>query len=227
MFLSASELTRRGSPQLTASLDSVEELRRQAERLHLLNNIHRVLDQSMELEGVLDLILDRAFDTLSPGEALIYLKQTDGRRYQRVAQRSAGNLDADHLYSETLIREVAEKGMAALVMDTGIDPKMEDAQSILDLGVLSLVAAPLLDASGSLGMIALTSTLSTGTFSEDDLELLVSLASIAAMRIRNVALAEKAAEEGCGPRSPRGRAASGATDSGGLAAERLTRRRGL
>jgi len=194
MFLSASELTRRGSPQLTASLDSVEELRRQAERLHLLNDIHRVLDQSMELEGVLDLILDRAFDTLSPGEALIYLKQTDGS-YQRVAQRSAGNLDADHLYSETLIREVAEKGMAALVMDTGIDPKMEDAQSILDLGVLSLVAAPLLDASGSLGMIALTSTLSTGTFSEDDLELLVSLASIAAMRIRNVALAEKAAEE--------------------------------
>ena len=65
-FLSASELTQLGSPQLTASLDSVEELRRQAERLHLLNNIHRVLDQSMELEGVLDLILDSAFDTLSP-----------------------------------------------------------------------------------------------------------------------------------------------------------------
>jgi serine phosphatase RsbU (regulator of sigma subunit) len=194
MFLSASELTRLGSPQLTASLDSVEELRRQAEKLHLLNDIHRVLDQSMELEGVLDLILDRAFETLSPGEALIFLKQTDGS-YRRVAQRSAGNVDADHLYSETLIREVAEKGMAALVMDTGIDPKMEDAKSILGLGVLSLVAAPLLDASGSLGMIALTSTLSTGTFNEDDLELLVSLASIAAMRIRNVALAEKAAEE--------------------------------
>lgn len=193
-FLSASEFTRLGSPQLTASLDSVEELRRQAERLHLLNDIHRVLDQSMELKGVLDLILDRAFDTLSPEEALIYLKQPDGS-YQRAAQRSAAKVDAEHLYSETLIREVAEKGMAALVMDAGIDPKMADAQSILSLGVLSLVAAPLLDAEGSLGMIALTSTQGRSLFGEEDLELLVSLASIAAMRIRNVALAEKAAEE--------------------------------
>jgi predicted component of type VI protein secretion system len=63
-FLSASELTRLGSPQLTDSLDSVDELRRQAQRLHLLNDIHRVLDQSMRLRGVLDLILDRPFDTL-------------------------------------------------------------------------------------------------------------------------------------------------------------------
>jgi serine phosphatase RsbU (regulator of sigma subunit) len=191
--LSATELTQLGSPQVTASLDSVGELRRQAERLHLLNDIHRVLDQSMELAGVLDLILDRAFDALSPGEALIFLKQADGS-YRRAAQRSAGNLGAEHLYSETLIREVAEKGMAALVTDTGIDPKMAGAESILGLGVLSLVAAPLLDTTGSLGMIALTSKKST-RFGNEDLELLVSLASIAAMRIRNVALAEKAAEE--------------------------------
>ena len=193
-FLSASELTRLGSPQATASLDSVDALRRQAERLHLLNDIHRVLDQSMELEGVLDLILDRAFDTLSPGEALIFLKQSDGT-YERVAQRSADDLDAEHLYSETLIQEVAEKGMAALVTDMGVDSVFKPAQSIMAAGVMSLVAAPLLDAEGSLGMIALTSTSSTGLFNEEDLELLVSLASIAAMRIRNVALAEKAAEE--------------------------------
>ncbi len=193
-FLSASELTQFGSPSLTAQLDSVDELRGQAERLHLLNDIHRVLDQSMELEVVLDLILDRAFDTLSPEEALIYLKQPDGS-YRRAAQRSAGEVDAEHLYSETLIREVAEKGMAALVTDAGIDPKLAGAESILSLGVLSLVAAPLLDAEGSLGMIALTSSRGTNLFTEEDLELLVSLASIAAMRIRNVALAEKAAEE--------------------------------
>ena len=193
-FLSATELTQMGSRHNTASLDSVDELRRLADRLHLLNDIHRVLDESMELEGVLDLILDAAFDTLSPEEALVFLKQPDGT-YRRSAERSAAKVDADHLYSETLIREVAEKGMAALVTDTNLDPKMVGAESILSLGVLSLVAAPLLDTEGSLGMIALTSTQGRGLFTEEDLELLVSLASIAAMRIRNVALAEKAAEE--------------------------------
>ena len=193
-FLSASSLTRLGSPQLTASLDSVDELRRQAERLHLLNDIHRALSQSMELDKVLDFILDSAFETLHPEEALIYLGKPDGT-YYRAAQRTAGDVDAEHLYSTTLLREVAENGMAALVHDTGVDPKFADAQSMLSLGVLSLVAAPLLDAEGSLGMIALSSKQGTGIFDEEDLELLVSLASIAAMHIRNVDLAQRAAEE--------------------------------
>lgn len=193
-FLSASSLTRLGSPQLTASLDSVDELRLQAERLHLLNEVHRALSQSMELDKVLDLILDSAFETLHPEEALIYLSRPDGT-YYRAAQRSSGDVDAEHLYSTTLLREVAENGMAALVHDTGVDPKFAEAQSMLSLGVLSLVAAPLLDAEGSLGMIALSSKKGTGIFTEEDLELLVSLASIAAMHIRNVDLARKAAEE--------------------------------
>ena len=193
-FLSASSLTRLGSPQLTASLDSVDELRRQAERLHLINDIHRALTQSMELDKVLDLILDSSFDTLQPEEALIYLSKPDGS-YYRAAQRSAGDVGAEHLYSTTLLREVAENGMAALVHDTGVDPKFAEAQSMLSLGVISLVAAPLLDAEGSLGMIALSSKQGTGIFDEEDLELLVSLASIAAMHIRNVDLAQKAAEE--------------------------------
>ena len=191
---SASELSRLGSPQLTASLDSVEELRRQAERLHLLNDIHRALGQSMDRDKVLDLILDSAFETLHPEEAVVFLRRPDGE-YYRAAQRSAGEVDAEHLYSRTLLREVADNGMAALVHDAGIDPKFAPAESILGLGVLSLVAAPLLDAEGSLGMIAVTSKRGTGMFDDEDLELLVSLASIAAMHIRNVDLAQKAAEE--------------------------------
>jgi serine phosphatase RsbU (regulator of sigma subunit) len=61
-------------------------------------------------------------------------------------------------------------------------------------GVRSLVAAPLLDPDGCPGMIALNSRAHLRRFSEEDMELLVSLASVAAMRIRNIALAEEAAQ---------------------------------
>lgn len=193
-FFSAAELTQLGMAPVAPATDSVADLRRRTERLHLLNDVHRALGGSLELEELLDLILDRAFDALRPEEALIFLKGTDGT-YYRAAQRAGGRLDAEHLYSETLLREVADKGMAALVTDTGTDMTFGPAESILGHGVLSLVAAPLLDAEGSQGMIALTSSLAKNHFGDDDLELLVSLASIAAMRIRNVALAEKAAEE--------------------------------
>jgi sigma-B regulation protein RsbU (phosphoserine phosphatase) len=60
--------------------------------------------------------------------------------------------------------------------------------------VRSLIAAPLFDDQGALGMIALDSRAYVRSFTEEDLELLASLASVAALRIRNVALAEEAAE---------------------------------
>jgi len=193
-FLSASELSRLQSSDSVAGLDSVDALRRQAERLHLLNDLHRALGQSMELDELLEMILDRSFSALKTEAAIIYLRSPDGE-YYRAAHRSDSKVDAEHLYSETLLREVADKGMAALVTEVAKDRRFDEAVSILDMGVHSLAAAPLLDSEGSLGMIALTSTLRTALFDEEDLELLVSLASIAAMRIRNVALTEKAAEE--------------------------------
>jgi phosphoserine phosphatase RsbU/P len=56
------------------------------------------------------------------------------------------------------------------------------------------VAAPLLDPQGTVGMMVLGSVAAVRCFGEDDMETLVSLASVAAMRIRNLALAEESAE---------------------------------
>ncbi len=58
----------------------------------------------------------------------------------------------------------------------------------------SLIAAPLYDEAGPLGMVALDSRAFVRPFAQDDLELLTSLASVASLRIRNVALGEEAAE---------------------------------
>jgi sigma-B regulation protein RsbU (phosphoserine phosphatase) len=60
-------------------------------------------------------------------------------------------------------------------------------------GVRGVLAAPLTDAEGTMGMIALVSRLSVRPFTQQDLEMLESLAAAAALRVRNVALAEEAA----------------------------------
>ncbi len=61
-------------------------------------------------------------------------------------------------------------------------------------GVRSLLAAPLLEREGTLGMIVLGSKVAVRQFNEEDMDLLVSVASVAALYIRNLALAEEAAE---------------------------------
>jgi sigma-B regulation protein RsbU (phosphoserine phosphatase) len=83
--------------------------------------------------------------------------------------------------------------MAALVLDAADDERFAKAESIIGAGIRSIVAAPLLDEEGCTGLIVLDSRLSVRRFSEDDMELLASLAAAAALRIRNLAYAEEAA----------------------------------
>lgn len=193
VFRRASDLISRQSSDDTAGLDAPEAIRRQADRLRLLNDVHRALGQSIELDELLEMILERAFEELGPEEGAIILRNPNNE-YYRAARRSLPGVASKYAFSETLVHEVAEKGMAALVLDVETDERFAHAQSILSSGIRSLVAAPLLDSEGSLGMIALNSRVHKRQFDEDDMELLVTLASVAALRIRNVALAEEAAE---------------------------------
>jgi phosphoserine phosphatase RsbU/P len=181
------------STAVTSGPSDSASLRRLAERLHALNEVHQALAHSISLKELLEMILDRAFDHLKPEQGAIFLKEPSGG-YQCAASRSLAGAGDRFVYSKSLIREVAEKGMAALVLDTTADSRFNQAMSLLSVGVRSLIAAPLLDDRGALGMMVLGSRVAVRAFREEDLELLVPLASVAAMRIRNIALAEEAAE---------------------------------
>ena len=169
-------------------------LMRYAERLRLVNEVHQALGGALALPELLQLILDRLFDHLKPQQGGIYLLGPDGD-LQLAASRSVNGGPTRLLRSQHLAREVTEKGVAALVLDAQTDGRFAAAMSMLAAGVRSLVAAPLLAEGGkALGMVLLYSNAAVRQFSEEDLDLLVSLASVAAIRIRNVALAEEAAQ---------------------------------
>jgi serine phosphatase RsbU (regulator of sigma subunit)/pSer/pThr/pTyr-binding forkhead associated (FHA) protein len=176
----------------TGEIQGEDNLRRFAGRLQLLNEVHAALSRSIEQSDLLEMILERAFEHLKPEEGAIFLKTADGD--YTLAARRASSGSGDYLYSRTLVREVADKRLAAVVLDAQTDERFAEAQSIMASGVRSLVAAPLLDPEGCLGIIVLNSRVQVRQFSEGDMELLLSLASVAALRIRNVALAEEAAE---------------------------------
>lgn len=179
-----------------AAAQGEEALRRYAERLKLLNEVHQALGRSLTLDELLELILDRVFDHLRPEQGVIFLKRPDGE-LQRAASRAVDAAQAESvelLGSRSLAREVADKGAAALVLDAQTDVRLAGAQSIMISGVRSLLAAPLLERDGTLGMIVLGSKVAVRQFNEEDMDLLVSVASVAALYIRNLALAEESAE---------------------------------
>lgn len=169
-----------------------EALRRLTDRLKLLSEVHKALARPISIDALLDLILDRAFTHFRPEEGAIFLRKEGGELY-RAKSRRPPDQEGEPFYSRRLIHEVADEGKAALVEDAGHDERFATSESILGFGVRSLIAAPLLDDAGSAGMIVLHSRAHVRHFTEDDLELLVSLASAAALRLKNLALAEETA----------------------------------
>ena len=164
-----------------------------AGRLRFLNEVHRALAAPITLEALLDLILERAFAELKPEEGAVFLRDATGA-LARAATRRAPGITGEPLYSRALAREVTEKGVAALVTDASGDARFAAAESIVVSGVRSLIAAPLVDSEGCVGMVVLSVKSRLYPFREGDMELLAAIASAAAMRIRNIAFAEEAAK---------------------------------
>ncbi|MFY9823291.1 MAG: SpoIIE family protein phosphatase [Thermoanaerobaculia bacterium] len=193
IFRNAAEVLDRQSSADAAQAQGEAGLRRYADRLKLLNEIHQALGQSLSLEGLLGLILERVLDHLRPDRGAILLKAADGELRPAAIRSIAGDL-AEMRFSRSLVREVVEKNMAALVLDALTDVRFAEAPSILFSGVRSLIAAPLLGPEGTMGMIVLESRLQVRQFAEEDLELLVSLAAVAALHLRNLKLVLEAEE---------------------------------
>jgi serine phosphatase RsbU (regulator of sigma subunit) len=170
----------------------IVNLRQAADQLKVLYDVHHALDGSTTAEELLDQVLEKVFIHLQPQHGAIFLK--DNGNLVRASSRSQGS-DTDEFPESThLASEVVGKGLAAVVHDTSTDDRFAAAESLLDAGVRTLVAAPLLTPEGAIGMIVLSSTLAVRQFGEKDMELLTVVASATGLRLRNLALAEEAAE---------------------------------
>lgn len=184
---SSDTIVLRSASELLATVE-----RESAGRLKMLNEVHRALAASLSVEELLEGVLDRTFVHLGPEEAVIFLRKPHGG-LERAASRRLPSARGDFFFSRSLEHEVAEKGQVALVLDAQTDERFAAAESILSSGVRSLIAAPLIDSAGSHGMIVLSSRVHVRRFSEQDMELLAALGSVAALRLRNLSLAEEGA----------------------------------
>jgi serine phosphatase RsbU (regulator of sigma subunit) len=165
---------------------------RDAARMWTLHEIHRAISGTLSLSELLDLILARCFDMLQPEEGAIMLRGPDGTLANAASRRLAPG-GAPVTVPRRIVDEVAGKSQPALVLDAAGDERFVGSQSIASSGIRSIVAAPLVDAEGTLGLITLCSRIAVRQFTQADLDMLVSIASAVALRVRNVALADELA----------------------------------
>src|SRR5436190_5266585 len=163
-------------------------------KLAAMIEIMQSLGQALALDEVLPQVLKSLFKIFVQADrGFIVMLSPDGKlipRWVRLRREDA----ADTLrISRTIIRHVIDSKEAILSADAASDERFEMSQSIADFRIRSMLCAPLMDSDGkAFGALQIDTLDQRQRFTKEDLELLVSTASQAALAIQQAQLHEQA-----------------------------------
>lgn len=163
-----------------------------------------VLEISNSLAGTLDVaallpkILDSLFCIFSYADrGCILLKDPrSGEMVPRAMRHRREDEDATVRLSRTVVNKVLSEKAGILSADASADSAFSGSQSIADLKIRSMMCVPLLDLEGEpLGVLSIDSQNPLGQFTQDDLDILMTVAGQAALAYENTRLAKAYADK--------------------------------
>ena len=164
------------------------------QKLAAVLEITRALSRVLELDRVLPRILETLFKTFPHAEqGFILLLDERSERLKVKASRTRNNRQADAVaVSMTVVREAMNGGEAILSQCVADDSRFAASTSLSQLQIASVMCVPLIMLDGrAIGVIQIDSRDQERGFSDGDLELLVAVASQAAMCVENARLHEQ------------------------------------
>jgi response regulator RpfG family c-di-GMP phosphodiesterase len=162
------------------------------DRLSLVYRLSQTFNSTLELDRVLNTVIDEVIESLHAERGFVMLKDADGKLIFKVArgidQRSIEHPDFE--ISRSVVEHVKNDGLPFLTVDAQKDRRFNMQQSIVALGLHSILCVPLKSKDKMIGIIYVDNPLHIGAFDKPDLEFLNSLASNAAVAIENASLFE-------------------------------------
>jgi len=175
--------------------DDTEQLRRDYDRLRAAYLVGQRVAIQGELDALLRAIADVAIELLHADRVAILLKDADtGEPKMRLVRAKEGQAE-DVKVSQSILREVMNRRVGIISADAGTDARFGGAQSILASNIRAAMCVPMLHAGEMLGAIHCDTRLATGVFRESDLHLFTTIASQAAVAVRNTVLLQRLQRE--------------------------------
>ncbi len=177
--------TSKGNIQLAASPEM---------KLSALLEITRALGNALGLDDVLPSVLDALFKVFMQADrAFIALMGDDGNLIPRWSKARRDDCEETIRISRTIVNHVIELREAVLSADAASDQQFDASQSIADFQIRSMMCAPLFDVDGEpIGVLQVDTLERNKQFNEEDLEVLVSVATQAGIAIDNARLHDDA-----------------------------------
>jgi sigma-B regulation protein RsbU (phosphoserine phosphatase) len=168
------------------------------DRLALLYHLSQTFNSSLDLDEVLNRVMDEVIRATHAERGFVMLQEEDGLLLFRVArgidQQTIG--EPQFQVSRSVVERVAHEGQPILTSDAQSDARFSMRQSVMILGLRSILCVPLMLKDRNLGAIYVDNRMQAGIFSQSDLELLTAIASSAAIAIENARLYQIAVEKG-------------------------------
>jgi serine phosphatase RsbU (regulator of sigma subunit) len=163
-------------------------------KLRAIVEIVRNLGSTLRMDEVLPKILDSLFKIFPQADrGFILLEDETTRRLVPKAIKNRRESGDDSLrISRTIVKQVMENGQAILLADAATDQQFNISQSISDFRIRSIMCVPLMAQTGkAMGIIQVHTEDRRNQFKQEDLDLLVSVASTAAITLENARLHEE------------------------------------
>ncbi|MCB1024305.1 MAG: SpoIIE family protein phosphatase [Acidobacteria bacterium] len=165
------------------------------ELLGLISKVGVTLLSASGLEDTLNQVATLVFEAVPADRCVIMLRDTsseDGMRIAVARERGKEDHQPDEVrISRTVMEEVMVNHKSVLTSDAQHDPKFA-SQTMALLGVRSVLAVPLsVNEDDVFGIIYADSPTYENTFTEEHLNILTALGSVASIRVENATLMEE------------------------------------
>ena len=164
------------------------------ELLGLISKVGVTLLSASGLDETLKQVANLVFEAVPADRCVIMLKdetETDGMKIAVARERGKDEQPEEVRISRTVMEEVMVKHKSVLTSDAQHDPKFA-SQTMALLGVRSVIAVPLsVGEENVFGIIYADTPTYENTFTEEHLNILTTLASVASIRVENATLMEE------------------------------------
>jgi GAF domain-containing protein len=184
---------RMSSRETLENVQLLEAVERRAVQLDTLNQVSRILNQTLELDAVLQLIMEKSLELLDAEAGSLMLADNDEEAltFEVVLSPVGNQLRGEKvaINSSSIVGSVALERQGLIVKDVQADPRWDISfDQTTGFHTRNLICVPMISRDRLVGVIELLNKRSPTCFSEEDTELLSGFAAQAAIAIENARL---------------------------------------
>jgi serine phosphatase RsbU (regulator of sigma subunit) len=165
--------------------------------LGLISKVGVTLLSAKGLDETLDQVASLVFEAVPADRCIIMLrdeKEPDGLKISVARLRDRSMALEDVRISRSILHEILRNGKSVLTCDAQQDPRFA-SQTLILQGIRSVLAVPLsVDERNIFGIIYADAPTHAAEFTEEHLNILTTLASVASIRVENATLLEERIE---------------------------------